>query len=123
MDTDTLEVVTEVSNTVETIVKTGGNRGRHPKVYNIHPNNISYLAYLTTLPENTGYQYGLTVKNFLESLGQKTPKSVLADDLATFVGDSTVKRVHLRGFFGWAFETNINNIKADIRKEVLFWLL
>ena len=117
-------VENEVANTTET--KVDGrtfNAGRKPKVYAIHTNNQPYLAYLATLGENTQYQYGLTIKNFLQSLGQKTPKNITAEELDNFVGASTVKRVHIRGFFGWTFETNVNNIKADIRKEVLFWLL
>lgn len=140
MNTDTLEletvvadnqdgrVVTTQPETVaenEVTTKVDGrhlNTGRKPKVYNIHINNTVYLDYLATLGENTQYQYGLTIKNFLSSLGQKTPKSVSAEELAKFVGSSSVKRVHIRGFYLWMFEVNLNNIKKDIQREVLFWL-
>ncbi len=100
-----------------------GTRGRHATIYNIHSNNTVYMGFLDTLKANTAYQYGLTVQAFLQSLGQKTIKRVNVEELNNFVGDSEVKKTHLKGLYKWAVANNVNGTGDDVQRAVLIWLL
>lgn len=99
------------------------NPGKPKKVYNIHTNNNPYLDYLKTLPENTSYQYGLTIKKFLESLGQKTPKRVTLGEIEAFVNGKNISNNHLRSFYKWMIKNDVGKSAEEVQRAILIWLV
>jgi hypothetical protein len=100
--------------------------GRKNKVYNISPENQEFLnSYESSFSNKiTYYQYSMTIKNYLVSLGETSAVKIKPDVFEVYFNSLNIQqKSHIRGFYIYILNNNMGNVIFHINKKILVLLL